>query len=98
MTRLKLPYIHEFRDRHDRIRRYFRSRVGKRIPLPELPGSEEFMAAYQAALAGIDVAIAIGEKRTKPGTVMCVARVKLCVSPAATIHSRQTPRTIQAGY
>ena len=64
MTRIKLPYIHEFTARHGEVRRYFR-RFGKRIPLPGLPGSEEFMAAYQNAMAHKP----IGDHRTKPGTV-----------------------------
>jgi integrase len=51
MTRIKLKYINEYRDRHGRIRRYFRRARGRSIPLPGLPGSIEFMAAYQAALA-----------------------------------------------
>ena len=50
MTRLKLDFIHEFVDRHGKVRRYFRRRGQKRIPLPGLPGSEEFMSAYSAAL------------------------------------------------
>jgi integrase len=49
MTRLKLKYVHEFRDRYGKVRRYFRRRGGRAIIL--LPGSIEFMAAYQAALA-----------------------------------------------
>src|SRR4051812_13623185 len=70
MTRLRLPYIHEFQDRHGKTRRYFRGKDGKRKPLPGLPGSEEFMLAYQAALAGAEiVSPAIGTARTKPGTV-----------------------------
>jgi integrase len=51
MTRLKLKYINEYRDRHGKLRRYFRRPGGRAIPLPGLPGSIEFMAAYQAALA-----------------------------------------------
>src|SRR5262245_50854634 len=51
MTRLKLRYINEYRDRHGKIRRYFRRKGRRSIPLPGLPGSIEFMAAYQAALA-----------------------------------------------
>jgi enterobacteria phage integrase len=53
MTRIKLRYVNEFVDRHGNVRRYFR-RPGKRgVPLPGLPGSIEFMAAYQAALATV---------------------------------------------
>ncbi len=51
MTRLKLKYVNEYRDRHGRVRRYFRRPGARAIPLPGLPGSIEFMAAYQAALA-----------------------------------------------
>jgi integrase len=51
MTRIKLRYVNEFVDQDGKVRRYFR-RAGRRaIPLPGLPGSIEFMAAYQAALA-----------------------------------------------
>jgi integrase len=51
MTRIKLRYVSEYRDRHGKLRRYFRRRGGHSIALPGLPGSIEFMAAYQAALA-----------------------------------------------
>ena len=51
MTRIKLRYVNAYRDRHGRVRWYFRRRRGRSIPLPGLPGSIEFMAAYQAALA-----------------------------------------------
>ena len=51
MTRIKLRYISEYRDRHGKIRRYFRRPGSRLVPLPGLPGSIEFMAAYQAALA-----------------------------------------------
>jgi integrase len=69
MTRLRLEYVREYRDRHGKLRRYFRRKGHKQIPLPGLPGSEEFMAAYQAALAGIMAPREIGASRTKPGTV-----------------------------
>ena len=67
MTHLKLKFVHRFHDRHGRLRHYFRRPGFKRIPLPGLPGSEEFMQAYQAALAGAPEPI--GESRTLPGTV-----------------------------
>jgi integrase len=51
MARIKLRYVNEYRDRHGKIRRYFRRKGRRAIPLPGLPGSIEFMAAYQAALA-----------------------------------------------
>src|SRR5262249_29166114 len=50
-TKIKLAYVLEYADRHGKVRRYFRRKGYKQIALPGLPGSEEFMAAYQAALA-----------------------------------------------
>jgi integrase len=67
---VRLPYINEYRDVRGKLRRYFRRPGQKRIPLPGLPGSDEFMAAYQAALAG--VVAPPGASRTKPGTMNAV--------------------------
>src|SRR5215467_2493810 len=71
MARIKLKYVNAFanRGRKDkRVRYYFRRRGGKAMPLPGLPGSEEFMAAYAAALAGLP-RVEIGASRTLPGTI-----------------------------
>src|SRR5215813_2984519 len=68
MTKIRLKHIHAFRDRHGKARRYFR-RDGKRIALPVLPGSAEFMEAYQRALAETPNRPEIGASRTRPGTV-----------------------------
>src|SRR5262249_32298522 len=46
----------------------FRRRGQKRIPLPGLPGSEEFMRAYQAALSQA-APLEVGASRTAPGTI-----------------------------
>jgi integrase len=51
VTRIKLRYVNEYIDRHGKVRRYFRRPGCRSISLPGLPGSIEFMAAYQAALA-----------------------------------------------
>ena len=50
MALLRLPYVRTYRDRHGRLRRYFRRRGQPDTPLPGEIGSEEFMRAYQAAL------------------------------------------------
>ena len=71
MARIKLKYVNAFanRGRKDkRVRYYFRQRGGKAMPLPGLPGSEEFMAAYAVALAGLPH-VEIGASRTLPGTI-----------------------------
>ncbi len=70
MTKIRLPFIHEFRDRHGKFRRYVRlPGRQKQLPLPGAPGSGEFTEAYQAALAGKAIRSEIGAARTKPGTV-----------------------------
>jgi integrase len=62
MTKLHLNYVQSFGGYH-----YFRRRGAPRIRLPGIPGSAEFMAAYQDALAEPDMPIGIS--RSKPGTV-----------------------------
>jgi integrase len=74
MTRLRLKYVNAFanRDRKSgRVRYYFRRRGHRAIPLPGLPGSDEFMATYAAALAGTTspLAIDVGASRTIPGSL-----------------------------
>jgi integrase len=51
------------------VRYYFRRRGCKAIPLRGLPGSEEFMADYAAALAIVPDKPEIGASRTSPGTI-----------------------------
>ena len=69
--RLKLPpYVHGFIDRNGKPRFYFRRRSYKSLPLPGLPWSPTFMAAYETAMQGEPpVRIEIGSSRTTPGTV-----------------------------
>jgi integrase len=70
MARVRLDFVHTFRDRHGKRRHYFRRRGFKSATLPGLPGSAEFMEAYQAALAGDTVPrIEVGASRAKPGSV-----------------------------
>ena len=73
MARIKLPYVNGFSNRNrksQRARYYFRRRGMKAIPLPGIPGSEEFMSAYSAALACVsDAHLEIGANRTLPGTI-----------------------------
>src|SRR5215471_12262403 len=70
MSRIRLRYIHQWVDREGRVHRYFRRRGYPRVPLPGLPGSMEFMTAYQVALSGARTAIGAG--RVKPGSVAAV--------------------------
>lgn len=50
MTDLKLQHVEAWKCRHGHQRYYFRRGKGKRYPLPGIPGSAEFMAAYAAAI------------------------------------------------
>src|SRR6516225_1721649 len=64
-------YVNGFVDRHGKARWYFRRAGFKKVPLPGLPWSPEFMAAYEHALAGQP--LQIGSARTSPGTVGALA-------------------------
>jgi integrase len=72
-------YCNGFLDRHGKARWYFRRAGFKKVPLPGLPWSPEFMAAYEQALAGQPEPI--GAARTIPGTLRALA-VSYFASPA----------------
>src|SRR5215472_17279651 len=67
MSRIKLLYVQTFIARGNRYF-YFRKLGCERIRLPGLPGSPEFMSAYEAAFAGAPL-IEVGAGRTVPGTI-----------------------------
>jgi hypothetical protein len=67
MANLRLRYVHSFIDHNGHPRHYFRRPGYKQATLPGLPGSAEFMEAYQAALAGQTASRRdIGASRTVP--------------------------------
>ena len=69
---IRLRYVHQWVDKRSggaKARYYFRRPGFKRIPLPGLPGSAEFLAAYQAALAMQLPRPPIGASRTKAGSL-----------------------------
>jgi hypothetical protein len=68
MSKIKLDFVQAFVDRHGKPRWYFRRKGHKRVPLPGMPGSPDFMAAYERAIAGAAQS-AIGDKHIKPGTI-----------------------------
>jgi hypothetical protein len=68
MSRIRLPYIKAWVDKKTGKPYWrFRRKGFKEVTLPGLPGSAEFMAAYQAALD--QDRMPVGAKRTKAGTV-----------------------------
>lgn len=98
---LRLAYIHAFRDRHGKRRHYFRQ-GHKQLPLPGIPGSDEFMAAYQAAIGGMtSQQTQIGEARTVSGTLRALIAAYLDCSAGSTspfkalaAETRRTRRNI----
>ncbi|WP_210485362.1 tyrosine-type recombinase/integrase [Microvirga antarctica] len=75
MAKINLKYVTGDVDRHGNSRWYFRRPGKRKIRLPGLPGSEEFMAVYKAALAG-EAPVAQAPRLAKPsnGTLrwLCV--------------------------
>jgi hypothetical protein len=64
------PYVQSFVDRKSGlVFHYFRKRGCKRTRLPGLPGSREFMAAYQDARDQPQYVEIGAAKRSKPGSV-----------------------------
>jgi integrase len=60
-------FVQGFIDRTGKPRFYFRRPGFKRVPLPGLPWSPQFMNAYEAAMSGQP--LQVGATRTAPGTV-----------------------------
>jgi hypothetical protein len=88
-------YVHGFIDRHGKPRFYFR-RVGfKKVALPGLPWSPDFMVAYELAVAG-QARINIGASRTKPGTIaaLTVAYFNSMAFQSLAAETQRTRRNI----
>ena len=81
MTRLhRLRYVQAFVDRKTgAVFRYFRRPGYPRVRLPGLPGSADFMAAYQAALDAQHYEVG-ATKRSKPGSLSAADRGLLHVA------------------
>ena len=76
MSRLRIPHIQSWVDRRTGRPRYrFRRRGFPSVELRGVPGSAEFMAGHQAAMA--NAPIAIGAKRNAAGTVAYVVAAYL---------------------
>ena len=89
----RLPkWTQAFIDRHGKARFYLRRPGFKRVPLPGLPWSPEFMAAYHEAVEGQPQKQQIGMGRTKPGTINALV-VALYSSTEFQGWSPETQRT-----
>jgi integrase len=89
----RLPkFIHGFIDRHGKPRFYFRRAGHKKVRLPGLPWSPEFMAAYQEAIEGAP-RLEIGAPRSRPGTVAAAVAGYFGSAVFATRLAESTRRT-----
>jgi integrase len=71
MAKIKLQYVKSYINRHGKVDTYFRRAGQKLARLPGVPGSDEFMLAYNTALGTpvTQVKTEPGAARTKPGTI-----------------------------
>jgi integrase len=88
MPRKQPPYVHREPSRHGRVVFYFRRAHGPRIRLPHL-GTDDFDAAYRAALAGETTAPI--KSKTRAGTLSWLI-TQYRVSPAYLALSPATRR------
>jgi integrase len=65
-------FVHGYVDRHGKPRFYLRRRGLKKVPLPGLPWSQEFMAAYHKAMAEKPI-LQIGSDRVTPRSIRALA-------------------------
>src|SRR5581483_3108334 len=94
---LVLKYVHRFKDRHGKVRHYFR-RNGRRIPLPGEPGSAEFADAYSAALAG---KVQLAVQKAQPAGTFASLAVRYYQSPKflrLSASSRSNYRRVIDGF
>lgn len=68
---LPLKHVNRYRDRHGRMRHYYRPPGGRNTALPGDPASPEFLAAYHAAAQAAAAAPKppVGAGRHRPGSV-----------------------------
>ena len=75
MLKIKLNYLHIYKDRHDKQRCYYRPPNGKKITLRARPiGSLEWQQQYHAAVNGqpLPGVIGVGAERSPAGSVNAV--------------------------
>lgn len=93
MPRKLPPHCESFRDRHGRLRIYFRrDKTKPRVALPCDPTSPEFMEAYAAALAGLVA------ERKKPELVKSGTIAALIASYRNSGDWRDLRETTRVGY
>jgi integrase len=64
-----LKYVKSYVDQHGKVRHYVRKPGSKLVPLPGLPGSDEFLTAYSTALSLPTAHVESGATRTRAGSI-----------------------------
>jgi integrase len=72
MSAARLPYVQAFRDRHGKLRFYYR-RGNRRVPLPGQPGDREFLAAYERAAETLSTQATLQSDDPEAGTFDALA-------------------------
>jgi integrase len=93
MPRKLPPFVERWRDRHGKMRVYFRKDRGPRLPLPNTIGSDEFNAAYEAALVGRIASVRERHARAAAGTINA-----LVISYKQSAAYKGLRDTTKAGY
>jgi hypothetical protein len=74
MANIRLQYVKSYINRHSKVDHYFRRRGQKLTKLPGLPGSPEFMLAYNEAMS-----VPVVQAKAEPGA----SRTKVHAQPAS---------------
>jgi len=92
---IRLKFVKAYVDRHGKARHYLRKPGCKSVPLPGLPGSDEFVAAYGAALADTP-RVEIAARQTRAGSInaMVVGYLGSTAFHNLALASQQTYRRI----
>jgi integrase len=68
VSKIELPYVQAYRDCRGKMRHYLRRPGKPRVPLPGIPGSAQFMAAYESAIAA-NAPLPVVKRQHKEGTI-----------------------------
>jgi site-specific recombinase XerD len=92
----KPKYVQEFKDRYGKVRCYLRRPGHKAVPLPGVPWTPEFMAAYEAAMKGEHYSKQVAEREATAGTMRALTLHYLASEPFKQLRpsTQQTYRRI----
>lgn len=88
MAQIEFKYLHRTKNRHGKYYYSFRKKGHQRMAIPGIPGSAEFVAAYESALG-----LSISEKKIKPGSVSALVNLFYGSTKFAGLAKHSTQRT-----